>query len=67
MQTSRRQVSRHWWTVLGLAVMLGLIYLAGILACCVGIFVAVPLMFGTMMVAYEIIFTPRAAQSGPGA
>jgi uncharacterized membrane protein len=67
MQTSRRQVSRHWWTVFGLGVMLGLIYLAGILACCVGVFIAAPLMFGTMMVAYETIFTPRAAQPGPGA
>jgi len=67
MKASRRQTGRHWWTVCGLIVVMGLLNLAGLLLCCVGALVTVPLTFGTLMLAYEILFTPRAAQSGAGA
>lgn len=67
MKTSWRQVSKHWWTMLGLVIICGLINIAGFLACCVGTFFTFPIVMGAFVQAYETMFTPRAAQSGPGA
>lgn len=67
MKASRRQVGRHWWTLLGFTIVIGLINFAGLLACCVGMFVTMPLVFTAMLFAYETLFTPRTAQPGPGA
>ncbi len=67
MKTSWRQVSRHWWTVFGLSVLTVLINLAGFLACGVGVLFSASIGVGAMMQAYETMFTPRAAQSSPGA
>jgi hypothetical protein len=53
--------------VFGFTIIMGLINLAGMLACCIGIFVSMPLAFGALMCAYETLFTPRAPQPGPGA
>jgi len=66
MKSSRAQVGRHWWTVFGLFIVAGLLNLAGVLLCCLGTFVSMPLVFLIMLLAYEIIFLPRTAQSGPG-
>ncbi|HOX57703.1 MAG TPA: GYF domain-containing protein [Candidatus Paceibacterota bacterium] len=63
MGASRRMVGKHWWLVVGLAVVCGLINCAGFLACCVGIFVTLPLTFSAMMYAYESIFSAPASQA----
>lgn len=67
MKASRAQVGRHWWMVLGLFIVIGLINFAGLLACCIGLFVTTPLCVLALLCAYETLFTPRTAQSGPGA
>jgi hypothetical protein len=66
MKVSRGQVSRHWWTMLGLFVVIGLINLAGMLACCVGMFVTMPLALAALLLAYETLFTPPAASTSTG-
>lgn len=67
MKASRAQVGRHWWTVFGLIVVLSLINIVGLFACCIGLFVTMPLFFVALMLAYEILFVPRTAQPGAGA
>ncbi len=64
MKISRRQVGRHWWTLLGFTIVIGLVNLAGVLACCIGLFVTMPLVFAAMLIAYETLFVPRTPQSG---
>jgi uncharacterized membrane protein len=63
MAASRKMVGKHWWLVFGLLVVCGLIYFAGFLACCVGIFFALPIMFGAIMYAYESIFSAPATRT----
>ena len=63
MSASRKMVGKHWWLVFGLMVVCGLINLVGFLACCVGIFVSLPLVFGAMMYAYESIFSAPAPRT----
>jgi len=63
MSASRQMVGKHWWLVFGLMVVCGLIYFAGFLACCVGLFVAMPIMFGAMMYAYESIFSAPTSRT----
>jgi uncharacterized membrane protein len=67
MKTSWRQVSRHWWTVFGLMVLVGLINLAGLLVGVVGLLFTAPIGICASMQAYETLFTPRASDSGQGA
>ena len=63
MSASRRMVGKHWWLVFGLLVVCGLINLVGFMACCVGIFFSLPIVFGAMMFAYESIFSAPAART----
>jgi hypothetical protein len=67
MKTSWRRVMKHWWTILALMVVNFLLNFAGFLACGIGLLFTMPVTIAAMMQAYETIFTPRAAQSGPGA
>jgi len=65
MEVSRKVVTREWWSVLLLAIVAGLVSVAGIMACCVGILVTAPIGFGTLVYAYEDIFgaqQPTAAR-----
>jgi hypothetical protein len=56
MNLSLRMVNKHWFTVLGLALLSGLVLVCGFCALCIGI----PL-YGLMLAyAYEDIFGPRA-------
>jgi hypothetical protein len=57
MELSRRMVGRHFWTVFGLVILMGLIIVAGVPACCIGVFVSLPLGYGALMYAYEDIFS----------
>lgn len=67
MKASRAQVGRHFWTMLGLIVVLSIINIVGMIACCIGLFVTMPLFFVAMLLAYEILFASRTAQPGAGA
>lgn len=59
MELSRKLVTRHGWMVLGLAVVVVLVSLAGAILCCIGILVTVPISIGALMYAYEDIFGVR--------
>jgi uncharacterized membrane protein len=61
MELSRKVVSKHWFVVFGLLLVVGLITACGILACCIGIFVSIPIGLVAMMYAYEDIFSASAA------
>jgi len=56
MQASWKKVHQHWWLVLGLVVVIGLLNLAGVCACCVGVLFTIPVGIAAMMFAYETIF-----------
>ncbi|MBI5387570.1 MAG: DUF4339 domain-containing protein [Verrucomicrobia bacterium] len=64
MELSRKVVNQHWWIVFGLVLVCYLTLILGMVACCVGLFVALPVAFGAMAYAYEDIFgskpTPAA-------
>jgi hypothetical protein len=64
MGASRKMVGKHFWLALGLVIVFGFINMAGFLACCVGLFFSIPLVFSALMYAYETIFpasAPKAA------
>ena len=63
MSASRQMVGKHWWLVFGLVVVCGLIKVAGVAACCVGLFFTLPIAFGAMMYAYESIFSAPPART----
>jgi hypothetical protein len=69
MEVSRRIVTKHWGKVFGLMVVSGLIGVSGILACGVGLFVTMAIMFATWTCAYEDIFgcVPTGEGSKPPA
>jgi uncharacterized membrane protein len=59
MELSRKVVSRHWFIVFGFLLVMGLVAASGIIACCVGVFVTIPIGFAALMYAYEDIFGRR--------
>ena len=59
MKASWRMVNKHWWQVFGLVLLVGLINIAGVLACFVGTLFTIPIGIGAMMCAYETIFGDR--------
>lgn len=63
MGASRRMVGKHFWLVLGLVIVIGFINMAGILACCVGVFFSIPLVFSALMYAYETIFSAQTSKA----
>ncbi len=77
MQLSRKLVTKHWWKFLGFLVVLGLINMAGLLACGFGLFITFPLTFAALAYAYDDIIgavkspagassaTPAVAPSAP--
>jgi hypothetical protein len=65
MELSRKVVTRQWWAFFGLVILAGMLNLAGVLLCLVGLFVTVPVSMMALMYAYEDIFSsarPAAAQ-----
>ncbi len=56
MQTSFKMVNRHWWQVFGLLILIDLVSLAGVLACCVGVVFTIPVGIAALMYAYETLF-----------
>lgn len=63
METSRKVVSKHWWSVFALLIVVGLINVLGFLLCCVGLFFTFPLGFAAAMYAYETLFSSRETGS----
>jgi hypothetical protein len=59
METSRQVVTRHWFTIFALMIVNGLLAAVGIVACCVGILVTMPIALISLMYAYEDIFSSR--------
>jgi hypothetical protein len=57
MELSRKMVNKHWFIVFAFLVVYGLLVIAGVIACCVGIFVTMPIGFAALMYAYETIFS----------
>lgn len=57
MKLSWERVNLHWWQVFGLAVVIGLVNVVGVLICCVGVLITMPLGFAALMYAYETIFS----------
>jgi hypothetical protein len=62
MELSRKVVQQQFMKVLGLLVLCVLIIFAGVLALCVGIFIAAPLVFAATAVAYEELFAEVPAR-----
>jgi uncharacterized membrane protein len=63
MELSRKVVSMHWGSIFLLALVGGLLCFAGMLALCVGVLVAAPVVLSAFMYAYEDIFTGGASSS----
>jgi uncharacterized membrane protein len=59
MKLSWRVANRHFFPLLGLLLLCGLVYLAGILALCLGIFVALPVCVASLSYVYEDLFGER--------
>jgi GYF domain 2 len=58
MELSRKMVNKHWFLVFAFLLVYGLLSVAGIVACCIGIFVTMPIGLAALMYAYETIFSP---------
>ena len=56
MQASWKMVSKHWWQMFALVILVGLINVLGVLMCCVGLLFTIPVGLGALMYAYETIF-----------
>ena len=56
MEFSRKVVFKHWFLMFALQLVIGCIAGCGIIACCIGVFVTVPIGWVAMMYAYEDIF-----------
>jgi len=61
LELSRKVVSKHWFLVFAFLLVIGLVTACGIIGCCVGIFVTIPIGWVALMYAYEDIFGRRAA------
>lgn len=56
MKASWKMVNKHFWAILGLIILIGLLNLVGLLACCVGLLFTFPIGIAALMIAYETIF-----------
>jgi hypothetical protein len=56
MELSRKMVFKHWFLVFAFLLVNGLVSVCGLIACCLGILVSVPIGFVALMYAYEDIF-----------
>jgi uncharacterized membrane protein len=65
MRLSRKTISLHWWKFFGFLLVLGLLNLAGLVACLVGFFVTLPVSLAALMYAYEDIFSPPRLGPAP--
>jgi hypothetical protein len=61
MELSRKVVAKHWFLVFAFLLVMGLLAACGVIACCVGIFVTMPIASLALMYAYEDIFSRPGA------
>ena len=59
MELSRKMITKHWWKMFGLALVLMLLCLAGILVFLIGFVIAGAICQAAAAYAYEDIFSPR--------
>ncbi len=64
MELSRKRVTKHWFLVFAFVLVSGLLGAAGIIACCIGIFVTIPIFLASLMYAYETIFSATDIKTG---
>jgi uncharacterized membrane protein len=55
MELSRKVSSKHWFLLFALVLVLGLLAMSGLIACCLGVFVTMPIASVALMYAYEDI------------
>jgi serine/threonine protein kinase len=65
MRLSRQTISKHWWKFLGVLLVLALLNLGGIMACCLGVFVTFPISLAALMYAYEDIINSGTRIASP--
>ena len=63
MTISRRMVSKHFWQHLWFLMFCGIINFIGVLACCVGIVITVPIIALAATMLYERLFQGMAAKN----
>jgi len=61
MELSRKVVSKHWFMVFGVLLVMGLLAVSGIIACCIGIVVSTPVAMLALAICYETIFRRQNA------
>lgn len=61
MELSRKVVTRHWFGVFGLMLVAILLWIGGLLACCIGLFVAGPIASATIVYGYRDLFEEAPA------
>ena len=61
MELSRKVVTKHWFLVFAFVLVMGLVAAAGVIACCIGLAVTIPIFWVSLMYAYEDIFGRPAA------
>lgn len=66
LRLSYKMVSKHWFAVFAYLFVTGLIMLAGVFACVIGLLFTIPLGFCCYVVAYDAIFGPRESATQPG-
>ena len=59
LECSRKVVTKHWWTCFALFLLTFFVWIAGFLACGIGMFVTLPIAVGAGVYAYEDIFGAR--------
>ncbi|HJZ13236.1 MAG TPA: hypothetical protein VJ521_13860 [Acidobacteriota bacterium] len=60
MEMSRKTVMRNFLKVLGLSILAGLISISGVLLCCIGVLLTMPIGFGAVAFAYEDLFGSKS-------
>jgi hypothetical protein len=61
MKWSWKRVNQHWFQVFGVVLLVGLLNVAGVVVCCVGLLFTVPVGMAALMYAYETIFGDQTA------
>jgi predicted Ser/Thr protein kinase len=67
MELSRKVVTKHWFKFFGMTLLMILVWFAGLIALWIGLFVAMPIIFLTVVFAYEDIFGSAALAAKPAA
>jgi len=60
MELSRKVVCKHWFLLFAFVLVLGLVTVCGLVACCIGLFVSVPIGWVALLYAYEDMFGRQA-------